>query len=165
MADSRARFGWESDFPSFTEAATVTVRDRLKAFITDASPEQLRAWSDSIPQLQEEIEEILLRHEQAKRYSAILEYELPMESRRPDVILPIGGGLLVLELDAVHLAWGVDFVMDAGRWSTERSLGYQRRKLVRDAFQLKVNVYRVLVTRARDAVVVFVPQLRTLDAP
>jgi len=30
--------------------------------------------------------------------SAILEYELPMESRRPDAILLVGGGLLVIEL-------------------------------------------------------------------
>ena len=68
-----------------------------------------------------------------------------------------------LELDAVLLAWGEDFVMDAGRWSNARSRGYQRKKLVRDAFQLRVNAYRVLLTRARDAVVIFVPQLRRLD--
>ena len=98
MPDSRARSGWESDFPAFTEAKISAVRDRLKAFITDASPEQVRAWSDSIPQLQDEVEEVLLGNALAKRYSAILEYELPLESRRPDVILLVGGGLLVLEL-------------------------------------------------------------------
>ena len=98
MPDGRARSGWESDFPTFTEAKISAVRERLKAFITDASPEQVRAWSDSIPQLQYEVEEVLLRNELAKRYSAILEYELPLESRRPDAILLVGGGLLVLEL-------------------------------------------------------------------
>ena len=31
-------------------------------------------------------------------YSAILEYELPMESRRPDVLLLVGAGVMVVEL-------------------------------------------------------------------
>src|SRR5215510_6693591 len=90
--------GWESDFPGFADAKVSDVRDRLKAFVRDASPEQVRAWSDCIPQLQDEVEEVLLENELARRYSAILEYELPLESRRPDVILLVGGGLLVVEL-------------------------------------------------------------------
>jgi hypothetical protein len=38
-----------------------------------------------------------------------------------------------------------------------------RQKLVKDARQLRRNAYRVLLTRARDACVVFVPQLPLLD--
>jgi hypothetical protein len=68
-----------------------------------------------------------------------------------------------LELDAVLLAWGADYVMKAGSWSNANSSGYLRKKLVRDAFQLRLNAYRVLLTRARDAIVVFVPQLPLLD--
>jgi len=34
---------------------------------------------------------------------------------------------------------------------------------VRDPFQLRVNAYRVLLTRGRDACVVFVPPLAELD--
>jgi hypothetical protein len=93
-----ARSGWDSDFPEFTDAKVSDVRDRLKAFVIDASLEQVHAWSASIPQLQGEVEEVLLGNALAKRYSAILEYELPLESRRPDVVLLVGGGLLVLEL-------------------------------------------------------------------
>ena len=98
MSESRARSGWESDFPDFSKASLTEVRERLKSFITDASPEQVRAWSSSIPQLQEEVEEILLRNHLASSYSAILEYELPMETRRPDALLLIGGGIVVIEL-------------------------------------------------------------------
>lgn len=98
MTTSRARSGWDSAFPDFANATTGDVRNRLKSFITDASPEQVRAWSDSIPRLQEEVDEVLLRNTLARDYSAILEYELPLESRRPDAILLVGGGLLVLEL-------------------------------------------------------------------
>ena len=98
MSESRARYGWESDFPDFADASSIDVRKRLKHFVSDASPEQERAWSSSIPQLQDEVEEVLLRNQLAKNYSAILEYELPMESRRPDALLLVGGGVLVIEL-------------------------------------------------------------------
>jgi hypothetical protein len=68
-----------------------------------------------------------------------------------------------LELDAVLLAWGADYVMNAGKWSNVNSSGYLRKKLVRNAFQLRLNAYRVLLTRARDAVIAFVPLLPLLD--
>jgi hypothetical protein len=98
MTETRARYGWESDFPSFRSTPPAQVRERLQAFVTDASPEQLRAWNDSIPPLQREVEEVLLANTLAQHYSAILEYELPMESRRPDVVLLLGAGVMVMEL-------------------------------------------------------------------
>ena len=58
----------------------------------------MRAWNDGIPPLQREVEEVLVRDALAKNYSAILKVHLPLESRRPDVLLLVGGGVLVLEL-------------------------------------------------------------------
>lgn len=98
MTESRARYGWESDFPSFREASPSKVREALAAFVRDASPEQLRAWAEAIPPLQREVDEVLLRDALSEHYSAILEYELPMESRRPDVLLLVGAGVIVIEL-------------------------------------------------------------------
>ncbi len=98
MTEQRARYGWQSDFPEFSAAEPRAIRDRLQDFLRDASPEQVRAWSDAIPPLQHEVGEVLLRDSLAARYSAILEYELPLESRRPDVILLVGDGVLVIEL-------------------------------------------------------------------
>lgn len=98
MSDDQARCGWESDFPAFRSAPPARVREQLASFVTDASPEQVRAWTDAIPSLQREVDEVLIRDRLAIRYSAILEYELPMESRRPDVVLLIGAGVLVMEL-------------------------------------------------------------------
>jgi hypothetical protein len=69
-----------------------------------------------------------------------------------------------LELDAVLLAWGTDFRIVNARWNIERARTYQRGgPPVRDAWQLRANAYRVLLTRARDATIVFVPQLVELD--
>jgi len=67
-----------------------------------------------------------------------------------------------LELDAVLLAWGTDFIREGGRWTTRLAKKYQNSGRVRDAFQLRANAYRVLLTRARDANVVFVPRLPAL---
>ena len=69
-----------------------------------------------------------------------------------------------LELDAVLLAWGTDLAIDQGKWSTARARGYMKRNRVKDPFQLRLNAYRVLLTRGRDATVVFVPPLPELNA-
>jgi len=93
-----ARFGWESGFPEFRDAEAREIRAALVRFIKDASKEQVRAWDDSIPRVQEEVAEICEADRDSPQYSAILEYELPLESRRPDVILLVRGAVVVLEL-------------------------------------------------------------------
>lgn len=108
MSEERARYGWESDFPTFSETPPARVRESLRKFVTNASPEQLRAWNDSIPPLQSEVEEVLVADALARDYSAILEYELPMESRRPDVVLLVGAGVMVLELKGKVMASRAD---------------------------------------------------------
>ena len=67
-----------------------------------------------------------------------------------------------LELDAVLLAWGTDFVLQDGSWSNEGARGYKPPGPA-DPWQLRANAYRVLLTRGRDAHVVFVPELSGLD--
>ena len=70
-----------------------------------------------------------------------------------------------LELDAVLLAWGTDFRFRGGAWEIDRARGYrsQGNAKVRDPWQLRANAYRVLLTRGRDAHIVFVPQLSELN--
>ena len=94
----RASTGWESDFPAFRETPAKRIRESLVSFVRDPSPEQIRAWDDAIPTLQNEVSVVILRDKLARDYSAILEYELPMESRRPDAVLLIGAGVMVMEL-------------------------------------------------------------------
>jgi hypothetical protein len=93
-----AEHGWSSSFPAFHEAAAPYIRESLSSFLLDASVQQLRAWDDSIKPLQDEVGEVLRDDSAAGAYTAILEYQLPLEHRRPDVILLIGGVVLVLEL-------------------------------------------------------------------
>src|SRR5262249_5884358 len=68
-----------------------------------------------------------------------------------------------LELDAVLLAWGTDLIRYNGEWSTRTARGYKKGSRVKDAHQLRLNAYRVLLTRGRDGTVVFVPSLPELE--
>ena len=73
-----------------------------------------------------------------------------------------------LELDAVLLAWGTDLIREANRkgaerWSTAYAKGHKPGSHVKDPFHLRLNAYRVLLTRGRDATVIFVPQDPRLD--
>jgi Uncharacterized conserved protein (DUF2075) len=95
---SSAHYGWASSFPEFRAAPSHEIREALSRFVADVSTEQHRAWDQSIPSLQVEVGQTLLRTAAANDYSTILEYELPMEFRRPDVVFLAGGGVLVLEL-------------------------------------------------------------------
>src|SRR5437899_7162807 len=97
MSD-KPRAGWQSTFKDFRDAPPRRIREALSSYVVDASPEQVRAWDDAIPPLQSQVDRTLVRDELAAKYSAILEYELPMESRRPDVILLVGADVAVIEL-------------------------------------------------------------------
>ncbi len=68
-----------------------------------------------------------------------------------------------LELDAVLLAWGTDFQLQDGQWSIAKARKYRSPAQVKNPLQIRSNAYRVLLTRGRDAHVVFVPELRELD--
>lgn len=96
--DDQARFGWGSSFPQFHGTPAVVVQGRLEQFIRDAGDAQKHAWAESVPALQREVGEVIRADAGAPSYAAILEYELPLESRRTDVILLARGAVVVLEL-------------------------------------------------------------------
>lgn len=89
--------GWTSDFRTFRAEPRASILESLRGFVRDASPEQLRAWDDSVPRLQQEVGEIVQVDASSGSFAAILEYELPLESRRPDAILLLRSGVLVVE--------------------------------------------------------------------
>ncbi|HDT12727.1 MAG TPA: DUF2075 domain-containing protein, partial [Candidatus Aminicenantes bacterium] len=92
------RCGWNSKFPHFRSTSPKFIRESLSAYVKDAGPDQIRAWDTSIPPLQSEVGEILQTDRAAPDYSTILEYTLPMESRRTDVIFLAKSSVVVLEL-------------------------------------------------------------------
>lgn len=111
------RFGWQSDLTTFSASAPHVVRGKLQAFIPDASSEQIHAWDQSIPWLQRECRELTEEDPAARDYTAILEYELPRDFRRPDVIILEKGGVAVLELKSRA---------NATQAAIDQALGYAR---------------------------------------
>lgn len=109
-----ARYGWASPWSEFRRTPAVVIRGSLEHFIRDASAQQIRAWDDSIPSLQQSVGEVIDRDAYASDYSAILEYELPLEYRRPDVIFLAGGAVLVLEVKGKASALLADIDQAAG---------------------------------------------------
>ena len=68
-----------------------------------------------------------------------------------------------LELDAALLCWGTDLLREENVWSTARARGYKKGSHVRNPHQLRLNAYRVLLTRGRDGTIIFVPPITELD--
>lgn len=65
-----------------------------------------------------------------------------------------------LELDMALVAWGDDYLWDGSNWN----LGKSRSKFPqKDPHRLRKNSYRVLLTRSRDGVVIFLPPLKEFD--
>lgn len=66
-----------------------------------------------------------------------------------------------LELDMAIVAWGNDFLWTGSAWELRKM-----RTLIpqEDPFQLRLNSYRVLLTRSREGLVIFVPPKSEFDA-
>lgn len=69
-----------------------------------------------------------------------------------------------LELDAALVAWGADLRRVGGKWDSSKAARYRGGVAQeQDAHQLRVNSYRVLLTRGREASVIFVPAVGEMD--
>ncbi len=68
-----------------------------------------------------------------------------------------------LELDFSIVCWGGDFIRKEGKWSDHLARKFQAGSHVVNPLQLRVNSYRVLLTRGRDGMIIFVPKLAILD--
>jgi Uncharacterized conserved protein (DUF2075) len=74
-----------------------------------------------------------------------------------------------LELDWVGVCWSEDFTWDGAKWVSNRfnnkHWAPRRMKTAADAqkHQFRVNAYRVLLTRARQGMIIYVPQPRPWD--
>ena len=62
-----------------------------------------------------------------------------------------------LELDMPILAWDTDWIYNNG-WSDAKP-----NNKAKDSFQLRKNSYRVLLTRGRDGLIIFIPNESSLN--
>ncbi|OPX61396.1 MAG: hypothetical protein A4E30_00904 [Methanomassiliicoccales archaeon PtaB.Bin215] len=64
-----------------------------------------------------------------------------------------------LELDLPIVCWGDDFYYSKGKWISRGRVRYKSK----NPFQVTKNCYRVLLTRGRDGMIIFVPSEGTFD--
>jgi DUF2075 family protein len=64
-----------------------------------------------------------------------------------------------LELDFPIVCWGDDLWWDGLKWAIRDP----RRSQERDPYRLRLNGYRVLLSRGRDGMIVFVPPIPILE--
>ena len=65
-----------------------------------------------------------------------------------------------LELDMAIVAWGNDFLWDGSDWQMRKM---RTRIPQQDPHQLRLNSYRVLLTRSREGLVIFIPPTAEFD--
>jgi len=66
-----------------------------------------------------------------------------------------------LEIDMAIVAWGNDYLWDGSSWILRKM---RTRIPQQDPHQLRLNSYRVLLTRSREGMVVFLPPLPQFDS-
>ena len=68
-----------------------------------------------------------------------------------------------LELDFVGLCWGGDLLVSREKWMTRRFSGTSWKAANGDRRRFILNSYRVLLTRAREGLVIWVPRGASSD--
>jgi hypothetical protein len=90
--------GWDSAFETFRGEDLGEILIALKCVVENAGKPQERAWRESIPKLQTEVGELVAIDTPSGAYTAVLEYQLPLEYRRVDAIFLMHDAIVVIEL-------------------------------------------------------------------
>lgn len=69
-----------------------------------------------------------------------------------------------LELDFALLAWGTDLRRAGGSWVDSMSTNGRSPAGFKNPRKIEENIYRVLLTRGRDGMVIYVPRLKSQDS-
>ena len=94
----KTNVGWVSSLDDFCKTPLPKILTALSNFISDASHQQVTAWEKSLSILQKECISLIKLFNESKDFSILIEYEIPRESRRPDILILGHGVVLVLEL-------------------------------------------------------------------
>lgn len=100
--------GWDSDFRSFEQTPPASVLRRIQDFVGTHSQSEYRSWTSSVPHLQREVGEVVRYDGVAGSYTAVLEYQLPLEARRIDAVFLLYDGVAVIELKGKAAATAAD---------------------------------------------------------
>ena len=131
--------GWRANLLTFCNTPATFIVERLNHFVRDAGAEQYKAWQSHIPSLQKECRELADRDSFAPSYSTILEYQLPYDLRRVD--------LIVLERAAVVVAEQKGY-RGLSQGAIDQVLGYARDLRAYHGSCADRSVVPILITQA-----------------
>jgi len=154
------RCGWSSSFLRFLQTDSKVIRGNLLQFVPDASKEQIRAWDDSIPMLQDETGQMVEEAAGSRDFTAILEYRLPLEARRADVVMLLDAAAVVVELKGKQHAEKAD--IDQVMAYARDLRCYHRECAHRPVYAILIPTRKSDVMEERDGVFILSPQ--ELDA-
>jgi len=97
MSDQQQPCGWWGDFATLIESEPDAIARQLHQRYTPRGHEQFTAWIDSVEILRSTARGCVGQAPGAAVCTAILEYELPRDERRPDVVVLENGTVLVIE--------------------------------------------------------------------
>ena len=109
--------GFNSKFEEFLNTSNDEIISCLNTFVSDAGSGQINAWKDSIKVLKSVISKILNTNPELKNNYIILEYLIPLETRRIDAVFLLNGLILIIEFKGKNIASQAD---------VDQALAYER---------------------------------------
>ncbi|MEM9460018.1 MAG: DNA/RNA helicase domain-containing protein [Myxococcota bacterium] len=100
--------GWWGDFAALSISEPDTIARTLDQRYAPRGPDQFAAWLDSLEILRATARGCIDTAPGSARYAAILEYRLPRDDRRPDVVVLENGTVLVIEFKQTKRATAAD---------------------------------------------------------
>ena len=100
--------GWTGTFPEFLARTNHELFDALRSFVATPGALQEEAWKNSLSWLRGEVSEILSADQRATLYSLLMEYLIPLELRRSDVVMLVANGVVVVELKSKRVPSSAD---------------------------------------------------------
>jgi hypothetical protein len=100
VSSAREPCGWYGDFAALIASEPNTLAAQLSRSFKQRGHEQFLAWASSLDILRRAASRCVDAIPAASQFAAILEYELPRDDRRPDVIVLENGTVVVIEFKA-----------------------------------------------------------------
>lgn len=97
VSSKREPCGWSGDFADLIACESTTLAATLDRSLAPRGHEQFLAWDSSLRILRNAASRCVDALPAASDFAAILEYELPRDDRRPDVIVLENGTVVVIE--------------------------------------------------------------------
>ena len=92
-----AHHGWSGTLQHIVATEPARILAALHGFVPDAGQTQIGAWRESLHLLRACAQALIARLPSAADWGLVLEYEMPLESRRADAVLLAGAAIAVIE--------------------------------------------------------------------